>query len=199
MGFPEHPRIRGENNRRSAPNGRTRGTSPHTRGKLEKAERNVKKARNIPAYAGKTWGRGGLIGLQEEHPRIRGENAQIEDHHVHIDGTSPHTRGKRMVAVTGEGYARNIPAYAGKTDPMDIWHTREAGTSPHTRGKPPPNTSTANRLTEHPRIRGENPRPWQPSRRPAGNIPAYAGKTAATRGMRNTMCGTSPHTRGKPL
>ena len=73
------------------------------------------KARNIPAYAGKT-----AAGQQErakaaEHPRVCGENQFIPNKIDGAKGTSPRMRGK-----LGPGQAtlwgdRNIPAYAGKT------------------------------------------------------------------------------------
>ena len=72
--------------------------------------------RNIPAYAGKTfalclW----VLGFQE-HPRVCGENkSQVVRRHA-LRGTSPRMRGKLCYRKILRRYARNIPAYAGKTN-----------------------------------------------------------------------------------
>ena len=49
-----HPRSRGENHRRSAPNGVKSGSSPLTRGKLDEPLDEVFTSGLIPAHAGKT-------------------------------------------------------------------------------------------------------------------------------------------------
>ena len=49
-----HPRSRGENHRRSAPNGIKNGSSPLTRGKLHPIMEDDDIAGLIPAHAGKT-------------------------------------------------------------------------------------------------------------------------------------------------
>ena len=111
----EHPRVCGENRRARQKLLAAEGTSPRMRGKpLLLADPNSK-ARNIPAYAGKT-----AAGQQErakaaEHPRVCGENQFIPNKIDGAKGTSPRMRGK-----LGPGQAtlwgdRNIPAYAGKT------------------------------------------------------------------------------------
>ena len=69
----------------------------------------------IPAYAGSTpWfidNRGWLA----DHPRIRGEHDDRQQHVAEFGGSSPHTRG----AHRGVGPVRRlggiIPAYAGST------------------------------------------------------------------------------------
>mgnify|MGYP000867627212 CR=1 FL=1 len=93
------------------------------------------------------------------------------------DGTSPRMRGKQMHQRAREGLLRNIPAYAGKTDVED---------------------DCLARVTEHPRVCGENPKMPDEKIQDAGtsprmrgkrdffrsiwnnfrNIPAYAGKTS---------------------
>ena len=71
----DHPRIRGEHQTRQWQNGRTLGSSPHTRGALEWPELDQTRRRIIPAYAGSTgvcpWPRKPT----RDHPRIRGEHA----------------------------------------------------------------------------------------------------------------------------
>ena len=156
MQAAEHPRIRGENRRRTAsfsppygtsPHTRGKpvptppnrqcasGTSPHTRGKRRFMVDRLRGRRNIPAYAGKTWCRGGGKIVDKEHPRIRGENLQRRYHHDSNEGTSPHTRGKPAGAGSACSWMRNIPAYAGKTNDRHVQILSKK---------------------EHPRIRGEN-------------------------------------------
>ena len=134
-----------------------------------------------------------------------------------IRETSPHTRGKRLIAEVLANRIGNIPAYAGKTavhprtQPARWKHprirgetraggflsTRRTETSPHTRGK-------LARFIAH--------------ACPLRNIPAYAGKTYVfgfvnvraekhprIRGENTHRASpavmtpeTSPHTRGKP-
>ena len=73
-GYPEHPRVCGENGlrpwRRYAPP----GTSPRMRGKLLICEESCTQPGNIPAYAGKTGGGSRRDPLRWEHPRVCGEN-----------------------------------------------------------------------------------------------------------------------------
>ena len=51
----------------------------------------------------------------EEHPRARGENASLQYHYYAGAGTSPRTRGKRLIVNQQIISMRNIPAHAGKT------------------------------------------------------------------------------------
>ena len=69
-----HPRSRGENVSRERPSGRSRGSSPLTRGK--RAARSSSRSRRglIPAHAGKTCASICMgVGIRA-HPRSRGEN-----------------------------------------------------------------------------------------------------------------------------
>ena len=134
--------------------------------------------RNIPAHAGKTQ----MVKAQEllvgEHPRARGENANLGLTGSFTGGTSPRTRGKHLESHTPHTSRRNIPAHAGKT----LIALKEGG-----------------RIWEHPRARGENgdfpgadqfgegtsprtrgkPLRWWRSAPATRNIPAHAGKTDA--------------------
>ena len=65
-------------------------------------------------------------------------------------------RGKRGCVLFPLGFGRNIPAYAGKTEP--------------TEAKPSENS-------EHPRVCGENGHHLAMLIGSSRNIPAYAGKT----------------------
>ena len=92
---PEHPRARGENSKLAAITFKVTGTSPRTRGKHRLRLMEYRKARNIPAHAGKTDKPEITQRFIGEHPRARGENFM----------------GRGMVSYR----SGNIPAHAGKT------------------------------------------------------------------------------------
>ena len=133
----------------------TDGTSPLTRGKRSEVQMDALLAGNIPAHAGKTVGSHAAERDIREHPRSRGENFLIASKKKRDWGTSPLTRGKLSSAWSWLWNGRNIPAHAGKTQPVlfvfktsqehprsrgenGIWLMDEhvgLGTSPLTRGK----------------------------------------------------------------
>ena len=71
----EHPRVRGENGSILLTKLSIEGTSPRARGKQQVQHREVHRRRNIPACAGKTQLEKQLSDAMQEHPRVRGENA----------------------------------------------------------------------------------------------------------------------------
>ena len=91
------------------------GSSPLTRGK-PRSIRSLSRARRlIPAHAGKTRSRCSRSSTSEAHPRSRGENGGTIYVYSEYPGSSPLTRGKRMVAAVRGPFFRLIPAHAGKT------------------------------------------------------------------------------------
>ena len=171
--------------------------------------------RIIPAYAGSTGHHRRRSAGLRDHPRIRGEHPRAP---VTIDqgaGSSPHTRGARLLYYDTDSAIRIIPAYAGST---------------------PSRSSPTWQTSDHPRIRGEHDQCTTPGaggrgssphtrgaravdgdlQEFAGIIPAYAGSTASALvdwtivtdhprirgehlwmegGLRGGV-GSSPHTRG---
>ena len=113
--LPEHPRARGENLYIASRIQSSPGTSPRTRGKLQRIQEGGPAAGNIPAHAGKTHATQQKCWFSTEHPRARGENVTEKQRNSEMRGTSPRTRGKRFGGVGGGGGVRNIPAHAGKT------------------------------------------------------------------------------------
>ena len=171
-----HPRSRGENHRRSAPNGIKSGSSPLTRGKRAKVCPRHYRLRLIPAHAGKTFSEPLRRSRAWAHPRSRGENDRVPPRVRCRRGSSPLTRGKRPCVGDGGSLVGLIPAHAGKTRKASVQSTSvrahprsrgencvgvlcagcASGSSPLTRGKP---VSV-------------------PSHEPVGGlIPAHAGKT----------------------
>ena len=211
-----HPRSRGENVEDGVCVLEGEGSSPLTRGKPGGPRRVPARRRLIPAHAGKTVNTLKPTISVPAHPRSRGENAAPRSETSPIAGSSPLTRGKRVLQGDKRVQVRLIPAHAGKTYGLasileeNRAHPRSrgenlvtavvagtaAGSSPLTRGKP------SSARTRTPII---------------GLIPAHAGKTrpgtscSVTRGAhprsrgentrqaspRSPQRGSSPLTRGK--
>ena len=172
----DHPRIRGEHPHGVQLRVGVLGSSPHTRGALQKdllarAQRGI-----IPAYAGSTNPRAYERMPHRDHPRIRGEHNSYRAVCGECLGSSPHTRGARRGLGAQPSITGIIPAYAGST----------------IRGM-----EFAENSRDHPRIRGEHffnkgtflfDKGSSPHTRGAlaefgqvecrrGIIPAYAGST----------------------
>ena len=131
----DHPRIRGEHDASLAGQDEQEGSSPHTRGARHLLAPSPVGQRIIPAYAGSTGKRVRPGRRGWDHPRIRGEHRPSLSHISPKPGSSPHTRGARVVCheiLLGPGI---IPAYAGSTRGL------RGGRCNH---------------KDHPRIRGEH-------------------------------------------
>ena len=111
-----HPRSRGENAGAGAGIAAMSGSSPLTRGKPSRSQRNAGQIRLIPAHAGKTSPGQGRPRWCAAHPRSRGENRREVSETLARSGSSPLTRGKLHQAKAGLGGVRLIPAHAGKTN-----------------------------------------------------------------------------------
>ena len=110
-----HPRSRGENHRRSAPNGIKSGSSPLTRGKRAKVCPRHYRLRLIPAHAGKTFSEPLRRSRAWAHPRSRVENWRVAACSSLRAGSSPLTRGKPLGDRYPQLEGELIPAHAGKT------------------------------------------------------------------------------------
>ena len=171
------------------------------RGKLRRRGGFPCRARNIPAYAGKTrWSISPRL-IIAEHPRVCGENVCLNLPLGGCGGTSPRMRGKRPAIRGWKSDEQEHPRVCGENGayPVDIEQIH--GTSPRMRGKPTVQhlqprlgrnipayagkTQVAGSPVplrkEHPRVCGENGKPLPGCLRPGRNIPAYAGKTMSCR------------------
>ena len=110
-----HPRSRGENMPRKIDHKRISGSSPLTRGKPSRSQRNAGQIRLIPAHAGKTWSIRCMAFCGPAHPRSRGENQSRTTAQRSTTGSSPLTRGKQVIGLDEVTPKRLIPAHAGKT------------------------------------------------------------------------------------
>ena len=130
-----HPRSRGENFAVCPGGGEARGSSPLTRGKLDRGGANLGGDRLIPAHAGKTRRGRCLLTQCTAHPRSRGENEPGSVDASGAVGSSPLTRGKRVTGCPRDVLLGLIPAHAGKTSRAVIpcfWaeaHPRSRGES----------------------------------------------------------------------
>ena len=113
----------------------------------------------IPAHAGKTWSRRPSRSGRPAHPRSRGENDVRTHKEHHGEGSSPLTRGKRVIVIRLDVRLGLIPAHAGKTTACS------------------PGSSTRR---AHPRSRGENGYFSRISSASAGSSPLTRGKHSLT-------------------
>ena len=131
-------------------------------------------------------------------PAYAGSTTSFNNGVNSFGGSSPHTRGARLVREGAVTPVRIIPAYAGSTLDDIGPEAREEGSSPHTRGARCPRPSRRRASRDHPRIRGEHPAPVPPARSARRIIPAYAGSTHGQGRSLSCSGGSSPHTRGAP-
>ena len=156
-----HPRSRGENAALTCRRRATRGSSPLTRGKPIHVRWSFLTLRLIPAHAGKTITWLAQLITSWAHPRSRGENSRSSRASWLHGGSSPLTRGKRMVTAYNTRTGGLIPAHAGKT----IFPSFGRRTKP-----------------AHPRSRGEN-------RMSVAVTDSGLGSSPLTRGKRNLLAG----------
>src|SRR5690606_36671282 len=109
------------------------GRSPHTRGKLARADESEGRRRSIPAYAGETMQALFSSIRKTVDPRIRGGNSRLSVTSSGLRGRSPHTRGKLSLDHHREWNGRSIPAYAGETMPSG-WQRGSSTVDPRIRG-----------------------------------------------------------------
>ena len=190
-----HPRSRGENHRRSAPNGIKNGSSPLTRGKPAGDMPFGATQGLIPAHAGKTPTGRQSTGGQGAHPRSRGENpvgARVVDQAA---GSSPLTRGKQDIWHLRGAARRLIPAHAGKTKD-GVLKSMSIGAHPRSRGENEAGDEKGSTFDgSSPLTRGKPAGSFSPgiSRR---LIPAHAGKTRGTT-VRDRISSAHPRSRGE--
>ena len=113
---PAHPRSRGENEYQVRKSVTVRGSSPLTRGKPGAGLELDLRPRLIPAHAGKTSSPPSWEPGRAAHPRSRGENLVLNTKGSDAEGSSPLTRGKRILDRGARRAVRLIPAHAGKTN-----------------------------------------------------------------------------------
>ena len=89
-----HPRVCGENETAKSKTARRVGSSPRVRGKRLVRLFALQHIGLIPACAGKTLSMGVGKGGRPAHPRVCGENVDIQNNGAYRGGSSPRVRGK---------------------------------------------------------------------------------------------------------
>ena len=108
-----HPRTRGEHPTCPGSNGRTVGSSPHTRGTFDNGLGARFPGRFIPAHAGNIPVTDCHLSKNTVHPRTRGEHTNPTRNDQLLTGSSPHTRGTYNSWLYKRTPLRFIPAHAG--------------------------------------------------------------------------------------
>ena len=191
--------------------------SPLTRGKLTLTHSLPLPHWLIPAHAGKTAGRLPPDAGAAAHPRSRGENFSRPKVTPLLPGSSPLTRGKRVLTPRPAALARLIPAHAGKTVelvpvvPGRTAHPRSrgenrtlslmicisVGSSPLTRGKRRDRQVQEHAVRLIPAHAGKTRRCARCACR-RGAHPRSRGENMAVSLILSALAGSSPLTRGKP-
>ncbi len=170
-----HPRSRGEHFLVSRSSSQSLGSSPLTRGALQRSGRAWRPCGLIPAHAGST------------PPAAVGQVGML--------GSSPLTRGARLLLHRGDRLRGLIPAHAGSTlaSPMRCitWMAH-----PRSRGEHPSTASTMSMIRgSSPLTRGA-PQGFLQKVDDGGLIPAHAGSTAGVELCKH--CGQAhPRSRGE--
>ena len=175
-GVQDHPRVCGENARRSSAHRQKAGSPPRMRGKLNGVRRYARFVRITPADAGKTGKTAKVRHRRQDHPRGCGENGGMIAVTIGFVGSPPRMRGKPRAKAYMSAPLRITPADAGKTATEQAYfdllkdHPRRCGensvsgsTMRYSTGSPP-------------QVRGKLMRPLKDTEA-ARITPAGAGKT----------------------
>ena len=212
---PVHPRARGEQCCRASLSIAVSGSSPRTRGTVERAQGLFVHTRFIPAHAGNRVSESNRVPLEPVHPRARGEQLATYVSIATANGSSPRTRGTGRRAVALCRVVRFIPAHAGNSGTalaVRCW----APVHPRARGEQGlPLRFKASTIGSSPRTRGTGSRialrhlagrfiPAHAGNRPLGvSRRVYSSVHPRARGEQLSQClcsstndGSSPRTRG---
>ena len=111
----DHPRVCGEHPDNALLSESMSGSSPRMRGTLCRHRNACFLIGIIPAYAGNTLQRHGMLAAYRDHPRVCGEHTLPETLGRSRTGSSPRMRGTRIESLAGRFGRGIIPAYAGNT------------------------------------------------------------------------------------
>ena len=177
-----HPRLRGADSLRALNESFTEGSSPLTRGGLRASALASTLCGLIPAYAGRTYLDPPYLPRTRAHPRLRGADLARWLMSCAAWGSSPLTRGGRIVGDWVSLRPGLIPAYAGRT--VKWWQiVATCGAHPRLRG------ADILLMWRFGAVWGSSPltrgglRTRSQRRQRRGLIPAYAGRT------RSAWCG----------
>ena len=150
----DHPRMRGEHQDTRRTCVSRHGSPPHARGAHPARWRVASRQGITPACAGSTRLRHERDARGADHPRMRGEHMVIAIDECQELGSPPHARGALCVTDVVGLAGRITPACAGSTKRPRVTYAMRA---------------------DHPRMRGEHPRPPAPDRGLSGSPPHARG------------------------
>ena len=113
-GGKDHPRMRGEHQRRRSSSAMSRGSSPHARGALRVPVAGMPRRGIIPACAGSTAFGGVSKTVTRDHPRMRGEHLSHHRMVMTALGSSPHARGAPSPVSATTTQRRDHPRMRGE-------------------------------------------------------------------------------------
>ena len=90
----DHPRMRGEDEFEHSLLERVAGSPPHARGRQARPSTPCSPSWITPACAGKTSRPSLPASKAQDHPRMRGEDVNVEFACRIVDGSPPHARGR---------------------------------------------------------------------------------------------------------
>ena len=190
-GSREHPRVRGDDlELRQRHPGET-GTPPRARGRPRNETDRPRGGRNTPACAGTTRTRTRWTLDRPEHPRVWGRLRHYRSQH-HRTGNTPACAGTTRSARTRSSPAAEHPRVRGDDRLWDTVAGWLMPTPPRARGRPTNaagNVATGRNTTwslrrhrlsmsEHPRVRGDDPDPAATRFLPFGTPPRARGRRA---------------------
>ena len=171
------------------------GSSPLTRGAPNQYSLIPHILGLIPAHAGSTNFGGSRPARVRAHPRSRGEHLACHSAQPTLLGSSPLTRGARLVITGGRGVGRLIPAHAGSTRRL-ARRKRCRAAHPRSRGEHDWFRDRIDAIVgSSPLTRGARLRNGR-GRRGAGLIPAHAGSTLRASGPPGQLW-AHPRSRGE--
>ena len=157
---PVHPRVRGEQGKSIDTTAAVTGSSPRARGTDHPSCRIAFGRRFIPACAGNSSQTKFTSSACPVHPRVRGEQGDVDRRVVAVAGSSPRARGTGGQVLGRAAGGRFIPACAGNS-----WA--------------PSTTPTA--ASVHPRVRGEQGTILNQVSAGTGSSPRARGTASAPR------------------
>ena len=131
----DHPRMRGEDFEHGRKTKLSDGSPPHARGRPFSPLLDVYAVRITPACAGKTSGTWQCCRQCGDHPRMRGEDTELENLSYTWGGSPPHARGRPGCGGRLAGTVGITPACAGKTSELIHYSATSTGSPPHARGR----------------------------------------------------------------
>jgi len=109
----DHPRVCGEQDFASVEDVQAIGSPPRVRGTALPVAVDAVEGRITPACAGNSAARYAQTALQEDHPRVCGEQDCVDIRTILVEGSPPRVRGTARNLSPSPSQVRITPACAG--------------------------------------------------------------------------------------